>query len=219
MMSETTLSPQVYEENLAFWEKAWNGVKTPYTQMPDMDYIPRIPAAIASRKADRVLDLGCGSGWLSVFLCRNGFDVCGVDVAAHALELGRMWASQENLKIDFTVQDISDLKFESDSFGSVVANSIFEHLTFELASKTVESLHRILKPGGLLVACFDKVGTGPGEYYKLEDGTQVYTDKGRRGMILRCFSDEEIRTLFSAFKIHELTQVSDMTRLFIAEKL
>lgn len=217
-MTDTVLSPQVYQENLDFWTKAWNMVKTPYTQMPDLAYVPRIPASIEALKSDPVLDLGCGSGWLSVFLCRTGFKVTGVDVAEHALELGRMWAKQEDLQIEFLVQDISKLNFAEAYFGSVVANSIFEHLTYELCENTAKSIYRILKPGGLLVACFDKVGTGPGEYYKLDDGTQVYTDKGRRGMMLRCFSDDEIKVLFKDFEILELTQVTDLTRFFIARK-
>lgn len=217
-MSETTLSPEVYRDNLEFWQKAWNMVKTPYTQMPDLPYIPKIPAALQPQQAELILDLGCGSGWLSVFLCRSGFKMLGVDVAAHAIELAKTWAAQENLDIDFQVQDISALNFEDAKFGGVVANSIFEHLNFALAEQAVATLERIMKPGAVFVACFDKVGTGPGEYFKLEDGTHVYTDKGRRGMMLRCFSDEEIRKLFSGFEIIEFSEVSEVGRFFIAKR-
>jgi len=163
-----------------------------------------------------VLDLGCGSGWLSVFLARAGFTVIGVDVAQHAIELGQGWAATEGLAIDFRVQDICDLNLPAGHFGSVVANSIFEHLTLDLAEKTVQSLTRVLKPGGVFLGCFDKVGTGPGEYFKLSDGTQVYTDKGRQGMMLRCYSDAEIRKLFSEWDILELSEVGAGTRFFLA---
>ena len=217
-MSETTLSPEVYQENLEFWNKAWNGVKTPYTQMPDLPYLSKIPASLLPHKAELVLDLGCGSGWLSIYLARDGFKILGVDVAAHAIELAKVWADQENLNTEFEVKDISNLDYAAGSFGGVVANSIFEHLTLELAEKTAATIERILKPGGTFVACFDKVGTGPGEYYKLGDGTHVYTDKGRRGMMLRCFSEDEILKLFSAFEVEEFAEVSDIGRLFIARK-
>lgn len=218
-MTDTILSPEIYKENLAFWERAWNMVKTPYTQMPDLAYIPRIPMALETKKSSRLLDLGCGSGWLSVFLARNGFKVTGVDVAKHAIELAQTWADEENLPIEFETQDISQLNYSKGYFGGIVANSIFEHLTYELAKQTVDILEEILEPGGVLVACFDKVGTGPGEYFKLDDGTQVYTDKGRLGMILRCFSDEEIAVLFSNWKIEELSPVSEITRMLIAFKV
>lgn len=195
-------------------------VKVPYTQLPDLDYIPRIPVELESKKTTRILDLGCGSGWLSVFLARNGFQMLGVDVAEHAIELAKTWAEDEGLKIDFRVQDISELDFPENYFGAVVANSIFEHLTLDLARQTVDKLCPMIEPGGLVIGCFDKVGTGPGEYFKLEDGTQVYTDKGRKDMILRCFSDQEIRDLFSkSFEVITLEPVSDITRILIARKL
>ena len=81
-------------------------VKTPYTQMPDLRLSFQDSCQPGRREASRVLDLGCGSGWLSVFLARAGFSVVGVDVAAHAIELGKTWAADEGLQIDFQTQDI-----------------------------------------------------------------------------------------------------------------
>lgn len=146
------MNSEVYKENVQFWDRAWNGVKTPYTQLPELEYIPKIIDCMQNHKPGPILDLGCGSGWLSVFLARNGFTVTGVDLAVHAVELGKMWAEQENLTIDFRAQDISDLEFETSSFQGVVANSIFEHLTFELAGKTTSRLKKLLKMVALLWA-------------------------------------------------------------------
>lgn len=217
-MTDTLCDPGVYEQNLAFWDKAWKMCKTPYTQLPPLPYLEQIPRAMERARGKKILDLGCGSGWLSVYLARQGFDVVGVDVAEHALELGRMWAEQENLPIKFEVQDISELKFPKGYFGGVVANSIFEHLTNPLAIRAVERLCECVETGGVFFGCFDKVGTGPGEYYKLDDGTQVYTDKGRQGMMLRCFSDDEIRGLFNGWSVEEFVTIDTGSRLMTAHK-
>lgn len=217
-MSETVVNPHVYQENIDFWDRAWNGVRAPYTQLPDLEYLPKILDIFQNAKPGPILDLGCGSGWLSVFLARNGFDAVGVDLAAHAIELGKMWAEQESLKIDFQVQDISHLTFADKSFAGIIANSIFEHLTYELAEQTATKLKALLKDGGVFFGCFDMVGTGPGEYYKLEDGTHVYTDKGRKGMLLRCFSDEELKRLFADWQIKELSTLESGARILIATK-
>lgn len=198
---ETWLKSAVYKENIDFWERVWNMVKVPYTQLPDLPYLTSIPAGLRAAGVKRVLDLGCGSGWLSIFLAREQFLVTGVDVAAHAIELARQWADKEDLKVSFDVYDIAALPYPASSFDSVVANSIFEHLTAELARATMQKLKEILVPGGTLFACFDKVGSGPGEYYLLDDGTHVYTDKGRRGMLLRNFSDEELSFLLADWHI------------------
>src|SRR5579884_2448767 len=97
MVATKKLDQDIYASNIKFWDRAWNAVKTPYTQMPDLSYIHDIPRTLKAAKAQTVLDLGCGSGWLSIFLAREGFDVTGVDLAAHAIELAQQWAQQESL--------------------------------------------------------------------------------------------------------------------------
>ena len=207
----------VYRENLEFWHQAWSMCTKPYTKMPDLEYLPWIPERLHAESALRVLDLGCGSGWLSVFLAREGFKVTGIDVAGHALDLGRQWAAMEDLKIEFDTGDLGELPYPDNSFDAVVANSIIEHLPLSLALVAMSKLKSIVKPGGTFIGCFDKVGTGPGEYYKLEDGTQVYTDKSRKGMMLRYFPDEELKELLSGWKIVELKTLDSGSRFVVAQ--
>ncbi|CAN5677401.1 hypothetical protein BH10CYA1_BH10CYA1_55440 [soil metagenome] len=210
------LASENYNNNLDFWQRAWNGVKTPYTQMPDLPYLPSIPAWLNERKVRTVLDLGCGSGWLSIFLARQGFTVTGIDVAGHALELGRQWAEQENLKINFDVGDIAKIDYPEGSFDAVVANSIFEHFTYELANVTIKRLKSLLSPGGGFIGCFDKVGTGPGEYFELDDGSHIYTDKARQGMLLRYFPDKELEKLFADWTITKFEEFGTGSRFICA---
>jgi SAM-dependent methyltransferase len=215
---QSLLSSDVYQQNLAFWHRAWGMVKQPYTQIPDLAYVSDIPRLLKSFSVKTVLDLGCGSGWLSVYLARQGFAVTGLDISEHAVELGRTWAGQESLPIHFAAGDIADIQFPKASFDAVVANSIFEHLTYDLARVTVSRLGELLVPGGCFIGCFDKVGTGPGEYFELEDGTHVYTDKGRRGMMLRFFDDQELKELFQDWQIDELKDLEGGSRFMVARK-
>ncbi len=205
-----------YRENIDFWHQAWNMCTKPYTKMPDLEYLPWIPERLHAAAASRVLDLGCGSGWLSVYLSREGFKVTGIDVADHALELGRQWAAMEDLQIQFDAGDLGDLPYPDGSFDAVVANSIIEHLPLSLALIAMAKLKTVLAPGGTFVGCFDKVGTGPGEYYKLDDGTQVYTDKSRKGMMLRYFADDELKEIFNGWTIDELKTLDSGSRFVVA---
>lgn len=217
MVETKKLDQSVYEQNIEFWDRAWGGVKTPYTQMPDLPYINSIPDNLRKADVKRVLDLGCGSGWLSIFLARAGFEVLGVDIAEHAIELARQWAAQENLtNAKFEAADIVHLDYPEGSFDAVVANSIFEHLTYELAELTLQKVHKLLRKDGLFFGCFDKVGTGPGEYYELDDGTHVYTDKGRRGMLLRYFNDQELRGLMKDWQIDSMETIESESRIIWA---
>lgn len=208
----------VYQENISFWEKAWNMCKVPYTQLPDLSYIPRIADELKKNGAKKVLDLGCGSGWLAVYLARQGFEVVGVDVSAQAINLANTWASQEDLKISFDVADASQLQYQAGSFDAVVANSIFEHFPIKQAQQLTDKVYTMLKDGGIFIGCFDKVGSGPGEYYTLEDGTHVYTDKARKGMMLRRYELDELQDLFKAFKTMENDEVDGGSIFLVANK-
>ena len=208
----------VYQQNVGFWERAWNIVKTPYTQLPALPYLSSIGAGLRQANARRVLDLGCGSGWLSIYLARMGFFVTGVDVAHHAIELARLWADKENLEVQFDVGDLAELPYPAGAFDAVVANSVFEHLTYDLAHLVMSQLKDIIVPGGAFFGCFDKVGSGPGEYYELSDTTHVYTDKARQGMLLRYFNDDELRQLVSSFSIISFETLENGSRIVWAHR-
>lgn len=210
------LASDFYRDNLDFWDRAWGMCKTAYTQMPELPYLEDIPAQLEKRGNKTILDLGCGSGWLSVYLARRGFSVTGVDVSTNALRLAKEWADQEDLDIQFDVGDMADLPYPDGAFDAVVANSIFEHLPLDMTIATIEKLKHILVPGGSFVGCFDKVGGGPGEYYELEDHTHVYTDKARKGMLLRCYSDDELRDVFRGWKVESIDVLETGSRFLVA---
>mgnify|MGYP000897697274 FL=1 len=212
------MDEQVYQENIEFWEKAWGMVARPYKQLPQLSYVPRIPDELKQRRVGSVLDLGCGSGWLSIYLAQHGFQVTGVDVSAQAINLGKIWAEEDNIDVNFDVMDIANLDYGEGVFDGVVANSIFEHFPMDLAMPMAESVRSMLKPGGIFLGCFDNVGGGPGEYYTLADGTHVYTDKGRKGMLLRRYSNEELEQLFGGFSSLLVEEVDAGSRFVIAIK-
>lgn len=218
MTAEKIIDSRIYQENLDFWNRAWSPVKTAYTQMPDLPYLTDVIGRLARKAPAEVLDLGCGSGWLSVLLARNGFDVTGVDIAEQAINLAKDWAQQESLEINFQVQDLANLNFPPNTFDACVANSIFEHFPLEVTKSILQQLKSILTEQAVFIGCFDKVGTGPGEYYKLEDETHVYTDKGRKGMLLRCYCDEELNEILGAagFNIESQETLESGTRYIVA---
>lgn len=213
---EKLINSEVYKDNVCFWERAWGGVKTAYTQMPELPYLPLIPETLEERGAKKVLDLGCGSGWLSVFLARHGFVVTGIDISQHAVNLGRAWAQKEDLTIDFQAMDIANLVYDDGGFEAIVANSIFEHFPLEASRDIFKLLKSVLKPGGTLIACFDEVGMGAGEYFKLDDDTHVYTDKARKGMLLRNYSDSELKELYANWTIDSITPLESGSRYIVA---
>lgn len=213
---EEILSSDIYQENLEFWERAWAPAKSAYTRLPDLAYLTRIPEVLEMRSVRTVLDLGCGTGWLSVYLAQKGFTVTGLEISMHAVKLARQWADKEDLDIHFDVGDIADLPYPDGTFDAVVGNSIFEHFPITVTDVTLKRLKHILVPGGTFIGCFDKVGGGPGQYYELTDKTHVYTDEHRKGMLLRYYENSELKRLLSAWKMDTLEEFESGTRFVVA---
>lgn len=209
----------IYEENLKFWDSAWKRVSKPHKELPKLPYIHEITRKLKKYQAKKVLDLACGSGWLSIFMSKYGFDVTGIDIAKPAIDLGKLWAKEDGANVNFLCGDIFNLPFKDGSFDAVICNSSLEHFRLDQAEVIFEKVHNILSDGGFVFGCFDKVASGTkGEFHELGDGTHVYTDKMREGMMLRNYSDDELKALFKGFDILSFDQNNYGSRLVWAKK-
>lgn len=205
-----------YERNLKFWEDAWQRVKNPVTQIPDaLAYVRDIPQVFAKYQSKHILDLACGSGWLSFYLNEHGFEVTGVDISKSAIALAERLLDErvssrtakffddslpaekiDLSQIHFIEGDIFAMNFAENSFDGILINAAFEHLDYSRGASFIKQIKTFLKPGGIMFGVFDHVATGSrGEFEVLEDGTHQYFDKFRDGMFLRNYTDEEIKDL------------------------
>lgn len=209
---------KIYEDNLRFWDTAWRRVSKPHKELPRLPYIHEITRKFKKYQVKKVLDLGCGSGWLTIFISKYGFDVTGIDIAKPAIELGKIWAKEDNSSVNFLVGDILNLPFKDGTFDAIVCNSVLEHFRLDQAEVLLEKVHMILKEGGFFFGCFDKVGHGKGEFFEIGDSTHVYTDDLRKGMMLRNFPDEELRNLFRNFDILSFDKNNVGSRLVWAKR-
>jgi SAM-dependent methyltransferase len=101
----------------------------------------------------RFLDYGCGKGELAEAGRRMGLDAHGADIFYAANP-----ESREDLRakgaLGNYIHEIIDQRtpFENNSFDVVVSNMVFEHVE-DLEAVSTE-IHRILRPGGYLIAGF-----------------------------------------------------------------
>ena len=105
----------------------------------------------------RVLECGCGPGWLTYFLAKSGYQVTGQDVNAQAVNLARsrpLFRTMPNAP-EFVVSDYERLPFEN-QFDAVVFFDSLHHAT-DLAA-ALKSAYRALKPGGRMIASEPGVG-------------------------------------------------------------
>ena len=102
----------------------------------------------------RVLDVGCGSGWATRLLADYAFDgrVTGIDISDEMVELARE-SSAGYKNVDFKVASAEQLPFETSEFTH--AFSMESLYYYRNIPKALAEIHRVMKPGGLVVAVVD----------------------------------------------------------------
>ncbi|MEZ5462304.1 class I SAM-dependent methyltransferase [Dokdonella sp.] len=110
----------------------------------------------------RLLDLGCGSGWTSVFYARRGYQVTGQDIAPDMIALAERNRAASGVEgLDFRVSDYESMTFEEE-FDAAVFYDALHHA--EDPAAALASVYRALKPGGMLVTLEPGVGHAAAEH-------------------------------------------------------
>ncbi|MCM3904624.1 MAG: methyltransferase domain-containing protein [Pyrinomonadaceae bacterium] len=114
-----------------------------------------IAVGLALPPGARILDVGCGSGWLSEYFARLGYDVKGIDVSPPLIAMSRERVARVPYGVDhetplrctFDVHDI-ELTPLKDQFDAVICYDSLHHLADEQA--VFRHLAAMLDVGGLL---------------------------------------------------------------------
>ena len=96
----------------------------------------------------RLLDVGCGSGQLSLFAAKDGLEVTGVDIASNLVERAKARAQAEGLTVQFQEADAEALPFEDASFDVVV--SLIGAMFAPRPNLVAQELLRVCGPGGTI---------------------------------------------------------------------
>ena len=130
-----------------FYNNAWRDPKIAEIQIkPRIDFI--IEFLKKTIPGGRVLEIGCGTGLLSLELSRNNFDVLGLDVSPKNIEVAKKYANRSSGKLDYLACDALNFTPENEKYDAVVFFRSFHH--FENLQKLVENIRNWLAPGGKL---------------------------------------------------------------------
>lgn len=122
---------------------------------------PFLDRVASSVGRGRALDLGCGTGVITLSLAERGFDVVGVDHSPDMLAIAeqKLERSRAAGKHELMTADVRDLPFASDEFDCVTCQGLLHHL--EDIRPCIAELVRVLKPGGFFYVSEPCVNTTP----------------------------------------------------------
>lgn len=127
--------------------------------------IPRVHGRVLEhagvRAGDRVLEIGCGTGSLTLLAKQSepAATVVGLDPDAAALARARTKADSRGLDVRFDVGDAGSLPYPDASIDRVLSAFMVHHLPVDERARTFAEVRRVLRPDGSLhVVDFGKGG-------------------------------------------------------------
>jgi 2-polyprenyl-3-methyl-5-hydroxy-6-metoxy-1,4-benzoquinol methylase len=100
----------------------------------------------------RLLDVGCGPGFLLTVAQRRGWQARGVDVNGWATDY-----ASEQLELDVTRTTLEAAQFDDEGFDAVAMMDLIEHVA--VPDALVSEAARITRPGGVLVLLTPDAGS------------------------------------------------------------
>ncbi|WML26847.1 class I SAM-dependent methyltransferase [Neobacillus sp. OS1-33] len=102
------------------------------------------------KDGDTVLEIAPGAGYLSIELSKLGnYKITGMDISSDLVEICSKNAMQAGVQINFLQGNVSNMPFQSNTFNFIICVLAFKN--FKEPIKALEEMHRVLKPGGIVL--------------------------------------------------------------------
>lgn len=113
-----------------------------------LSLLPKPPA--------KLLDLGVGAGWTSIFYAKHGYDVTGQDIAEDMISLANLNKKRNSIEnVRFMTCDYEQTSFNGEFDCAVFYDSLHHAVDEE---KAIQAAYAALKPGGVCITAEPGVG-------------------------------------------------------------
>ena len=133
-------------------EKEWHDQKfRPGIDVTDDRQVDRATkhfwAMVGQPQRLTILDFGCGDGWLSVKLAKQGNTLHGFDLSGALIARARQFAADAQVSDRATFKEMAaeNLDYPDSSFDMIIGTSILHHTDLEI---TLQRIKQSLKPEG-----------------------------------------------------------------------
>jgi 2-polyprenyl-3-methyl-5-hydroxy-6-metoxy-1,4-benzoquinol methylase len=95
-------------------------------------------------KSNRVLDVPCGGGRVTVHLAKKGYNVSAADISEGMIQVARENITKNNFNCSVEIQDLEKLSLADKSFDTIICFRLFHHLpTPKIRAQIVSELCRV----------------------------------------------------------------------------
>lgn len=105
------------------------------------------------KEGERILDVACGGGFLSLKIAERGCEVCAIDISEESINRAKRFAEKARIACEFRVGNAEALSYPDGYFDKIVCSSSLEH--FEDDVRALKEMRRVLKPPGSIVLTVD----------------------------------------------------------------
>jgi ubiquinone/menaquinone biosynthesis C-methylase UbiE len=178
----------------------------PLTRLIGIDSAHRKLAEQAGlESAQRVLEIGCGTGKLTLLVKRTRpqLEVVGLDPDPNALARATRKARRAGLDVTLDRGFADQLPYPDASFDRVLSALMFHHLEADLRVASLREVRRVLRPGGSL----HLVDFG-GSRHDLHGLARL----SRRSQVLRDNWDNRIPTLMREAGLSDPAEIDHLTK-------
>ena len=102
-----------------------------------------------SAQGKRILDVGCGNGYVLAQYVKNGGEVYGIDLTEAAVDLSRKRFGFTEFKGEFKHTDGDSISYPDNMFDIVCAMGVLHHIADP--KPMINEMYRVLKPGGKII--------------------------------------------------------------------
>jgi SAM-dependent methyltransferase len=115
--------------------------------------LPFMDKLFAGQGVRRVLDTACGTGYHSIALAQQGYEVVGADLSPEMIRRARLNATVAGVDVEFLVAGFGEMEAQGEAFDAVLClgNSLPHLLTTEAVANALADFAAVLRRGGLLL--------------------------------------------------------------------
>lgn len=138
-----------WQKNANFWIKIIREKLDPFRLVVTNKAVLKF---FKNEKKLKILDAGCGEGYLSRALAKMGHNVFGIDSSVQLIRAAKEMENKEPLGIKYFVGDFRKTDFPSNFFDAILSHQSIHEIPNP--EKAIKEFYRILKKGGKIACLF-----------------------------------------------------------------